>query len=41
VKYEGWVTIELYTCHERPDAAAKVARERVLAIAKQAGVDLS
>ncbi|MBX3399309.1 MAG: sugar phosphate isomerase/epimerase [Gemmataceae bacterium] len=40
VGYQDWVTIELYTCHENPDAAAKTARERVLAIAKKAGVDL-
>ena len=39
VGYQDWVTIELYTCHENPDAAAKTARERVLAIAKKAGVD--
>ena len=41
VGYDGWVTIELYTCHENPDHAAKVARERVLKIAKDAGVELS
>jgi sugar phosphate isomerase/epimerase len=29
--YDGWVTIELYTCHEAPDAAATTARERILA----------
>src|SRR5262245_7726949 len=40
VGYDGWVTIELYTCHEKPDEAAKTARERVLAIAKKAGVVL-
>lgn len=40
VGYQDWVTIELYTCHENPDAAAKTARERVLAIAKKAGVEL-
>jgi sugar phosphate isomerase/epimerase len=39
VGYQDWVTIELYTCHENPDAAAKTARERVLAIAKKAGVE--
>ena len=39
VGYQDWVTIELYTCHENPDAAAKTARERVLAIAKKVGVD--
>ena len=39
--YDGWVTIELYTCHENPDHAAKVARERVLKIAKEAGVPLA
>jgi sugar phosphate isomerase/epimerase len=41
VGYDGWVTIELYTCHEDPDHAAKVARERVLTIAKDAGVELN
>jgi sugar phosphate isomerase/epimerase len=41
VGYDGWVTIELYTCHENPDHAAKVARERVLRIAKEAGVALA
>jgi sugar phosphate isomerase/epimerase len=40
VNYDGWVTIELYTCHERPDEAAAIARERVLAIASTAGVSL-
>jgi sugar phosphate isomerase/epimerase len=38
VDYKGWVTIELYTCHEDPDTAAKTARERVFEYAKQAGV---
>ena len=38
--YAGWVTIELYTCHHDPDTAARVARERVLAIARGAGVEL-
>lgn len=41
VRYDGWVTIELYTCHEKPDDAAKLARERVLAIARTADVALS
>jgi sugar phosphate isomerase/epimerase len=41
VGYDGWITIELYTCHEDPDAAARTARERVLKIAKDAGVELS
>jgi sugar phosphate isomerase/epimerase len=40
VGYDGWVTIELYTCHENPDAAAQVARERVVPMAKRAGVAL-
>ncbi len=31
IGYAGWVTIELYTCHENPDQAAKTARERILA----------
>lgn len=39
VGYQDWVTIELYTCHENPDAAAKTARERVLKIAKGVGVE--
>jgi sugar phosphate isomerase/epimerase len=38
VGYAGWVTIELYTCHENPDGAARVARERVLKIADSVGV---
>lgn len=38
VGYAGWVTIELYTYHENPDAAATTARERVLGYAKDAGV---
>jgi sugar phosphate isomerase/epimerase len=37
--YGGWVTIELYTCHENPDHAAKTARERVLTIAKDVGIE--
>jgi len=36
--YNDWVTIELYTCHENPDHAATVARERVLKIAESVGV---
>lgn len=40
IGYDGWVTIELYTCHENPDQAATVARERVLKIARQANVPL-
>ena len=39
VGYAGWVTIELYTCHENPDHAATVARERVVAIAESVGID--
>jgi sugar phosphate isomerase/epimerase len=38
VGYTDWVTIELYTCHENPDEAAKLARERVLKIAQSVGV---
>lgn len=41
VGYDGWVTVELYTCHETPDHAATVARDRVLKIAKAAGVELA
>jgi sugar phosphate isomerase/epimerase len=40
VGYDGWVTVELYTCHEAPDDAARTARERVLKIAKDVGVTL-
>jgi sugar phosphate isomerase/epimerase len=38
IGYDGWVTVELYTCHENPDYAAKTARERVLAIARGVGI---
>ncbi len=38
IGYNGWVTIELYTCHENPDHAATVARERVLKIADEVGI---
>jgi sugar phosphate isomerase/epimerase len=31
IGYAGWVTIELYTCHESPAEAAKLARQRILA----------
>ena len=37
----GTPTIELYTCHENPDYAARLARERVLRIAGEAKVALS
>jgi sugar phosphate isomerase/epimerase len=37
--YDGWVTIELYTCHENPDHAARTARERVLNIAAGVGIE--
>ena len=40
VGYADWVTIELYTYHEDPDGAAKTARERVLKIANDVGVEL-
>lgn len=40
VGYDGWVTIELYTCHENPDHAATVARERVQKIAEDVRVGL-
>ena len=40
VGYADWVTIELYTYHEDPDGAARTARERVLKIATEAGVEL-
>ena len=40
VGYTGWVTIELYTCHENPDGAAQTAFDRVTAIAKKVGVRL-
>lgn len=38
IGYTGWVTIELYTCHDQPDRAATTAREQVLAIADRVGV---
>ncbi|HUR53661.1 MAG TPA: sugar phosphate isomerase/epimerase family protein [Gemmataceae bacterium] len=38
IGYDGWVTIELYTCHDNPDHAARAARERVLKIAESVGV---
>jgi sugar phosphate isomerase/epimerase len=38
VGYDGWVTVELYTCHENPDYAARTARERVLKVAESVGV---
>ena len=38
IGYAEWVTIELYTCHENPDHAAKLARERVLKIASGVGI---
>jgi sugar phosphate isomerase/epimerase len=38
VGYGGWVTVELYTYHENPDAAARTARERVLGYAADVGV---
>ena len=41
VGYDGWVTVELYTCHENPDHAARTARDRVLKIAKDVGVELA
>jgi sugar phosphate isomerase/epimerase len=40
VGYDGWVTVELYPYHESPDHAATAARERVLKIAKEVGVNL-
>lgn len=41
VGYDGWVTIELYTCHENPEHAARIARERVTKIAAASGVTLA
>jgi sugar phosphate isomerase/epimerase len=40
IGYQGWITIELYTCHENPDAAARLARERILAIAQAHNIPL-
>jgi sugar phosphate isomerase/epimerase len=40
IQYQDWVTIELYTCHESPDQAATIARERILKIANDAKVVL-
>ncbi len=39
VGYAGWVSVELYTCHEEPDHAARLARERVVAIGRSVGID--
>jgi sugar phosphate isomerase/epimerase len=41
IGYQGWITIELYTCHENPDAAARLARERILAIAQAHNIPLA
>jgi sugar phosphate isomerase/epimerase len=38
VGYDGWVTVELYPYVEDPDHAARTARERVLAIARDVGI---
>jgi sugar phosphate isomerase/epimerase len=38
IGYAGWITIELYPYVDDPDHAARSARERILAIAKSAGV---
>jgi sugar phosphate isomerase/epimerase len=38
VGYAGWVTIELYTCHENPDHAATLAYKRIVEIARGVGV---
>jgi len=38
IGYDGWVTIELYTCHENPDHAARTARERIMRIAEGVGI---
>jgi sugar phosphate isomerase/epimerase len=38
IGYDGWVTIELYTCHENPDRAATIAREHILRLAKGVGI---
>jgi sugar phosphate isomerase/epimerase len=35
IGYQGWVTIELYPYVDDPDAAARTARERILAIAQR------
>jgi sugar phosphate isomerase/epimerase len=40
IDYGGWVTIELYTCHEHPDHAARTARERIRRIAEEVGIAL-
>jgi sugar phosphate isomerase/epimerase len=39
IGYDGWVTIELYTCHEHPDHAATTARERIIQIARNVGIE--
>ena len=38
IGYNGWVTIELYTCHENPDRAATTARDHILRLAKSVGI---
>lgn len=40
IGYSGWITIELYTCHQNPDAAARLARQRILDIAQQQSIPL-
>jgi sugar phosphate isomerase/epimerase len=39
VGYDGWVTIELYPYIENPDDAARTARERIVKIAKDVGIE--
>jgi len=41
IGYQGWITIELYTCHKNPDAAARLARERILTIAQAHKIPLA
>jgi sugar phosphate isomerase/epimerase len=38
VGYAGWVTVELYTCHEDPDGAASTAYDRVTKLAQSVGI---
>jgi len=38
---DAWVTVELYPYRDRPDEAARAAREHLLAVANAAGVELA
>jgi sugar phosphate isomerase/epimerase len=36
--YQGWITVELYPYVERPDEAARAAREHLAAVMRQVGI---